>query len=184
MQARGYQGLRIKDVLKKANCTQGGLYHHFKNKEELGIAVIDEVIMARLQTTWLETLGRHDNPVDGVNEALVKMAEQYEMNMITLGCPINNLAQEMSPINEKFRTHINHLFHLWHKALMDLLQRGINSGMIDGGHNPRAMATFILSVMEGAIGLAKNEGSIAPFIRSMDEVEKYLQCLAPAGNGQ
>ena len=46
---KGYQGLRVDGVLKKAALTKGAFYHHFSSKKELGLAVIDEV---SITCTW------------------------------------------------------------------------------------------------------------------------------------
>ena len=96
-----------------------------------------------------------------------------------LGCPLNNLAQEMSPINEEFRVHINKIFHEWHEALVGVLTRGIKSGNIIEDIDPLSVATFILACVEGSIGLAKNERDLSPIIRTTDEIDRYLGALQP-----
>lgn len=35
---KGYQGLRVDEVLNKTGFTKGAFYHHFKSKKELGHA--------------------------------------------------------------------------------------------------------------------------------------------------
>jgi AcrR family transcriptional regulator len=175
----GFQGMRVDAVLDKTSLTKGAFYHHFSSKQALGLAVVDEMIYGRIHHIWLDTMSRSSDPVTAVQEALEKAAACYGMEMLTLGCPLNNLAQEMSPINEEFRLHINRIFHEWHQAIAGLIERGIAAGKVIPHVDPQSVAAFILATLEGCIGLAKNERAIAPFVRCVDEMERYLESLRP-----
>ena len=54
--------------------------------------------------------------------------------MLTLGCPLNNLAQEMAPVDEGFRSRIETLYRDWRRGLAKALRQGQHSGSIDTGH--------------------------------------------------
>lgn len=175
----GFQGMRVDAILEKTKLTKGAFYHHFTSKQALGVAVVDELIHGKITEIWLTTLDHSSDPVNAIQDALEKAAECYGMEMLLLGCPLNNLAQEMSPINEEFRIHINKIFHEWHEALVGVLKRGIEAGRIIDEIDPESVATFILACVEGSIGLAKNERDIGPLIRTTDEIERYLVSLEP-----
>lgn len=175
----GFQGMRVDAVLDKTALTKGAFYHHFTSKQALGLAVVDEIIQGRIRRIWLDTLDSSSDPVAAIQEALEKAAECYGMEMLMLGCPLNNLAQEMSPIDEEFRLHINSIFQAWHAALVGVIERGIRAGKVIGNVDPPSVAAFILASLEGCIGLAKNERAIAPFVRCTDEMERYLETLRP-----
>ena len=175
----GFQGMRVDTILEKTSLTKGAFYHHFASKQALGVAVVDESIHGKITEIWLDTLNNSHDPVNAIQDALEKAAECYGMEMLMLGCPLNNLAQEMSPINEEFRLHINKIFHLWQEALVGVLKRGIKAGNIIDEIDPLSVATFILACVEGSIGLAKNERDLAPIIHTSDEIERYLLALQP-----
>jgi len=175
----GFQGMRVDAILEKTDLTKGAFYHHFSSKQALGIAVVDELIHGKITDIWLDTLNKSNDPISAIQDAFEKSAECYGMDILMLGCPLNNLAQEMSPINEEFRLHINKIFHHWHVALVGVLQRGIQTGNIVGDIDPQSVATFILACVEGSIGLAKNERDLAPIIRTTDEIDRYLGTLRP-----
>ena len=166
-------------MLEKTGLTKGAFYHHFSSKQALGIAVVDELIHGKITDIWLDTLDNSNDPINAIQDAFEKSAECYGMDILMLGCPLNNLAQEMSPINEEFRLHINQIFHQWHQALVGVLERGIKAGNIIKEIDPLSVATFILACVEGSIGLAKNERDLAPIIRTTDEIDRYLGTLRP-----
>lgn len=175
----GFQGMRVDAILEKTSLTKGAFYHHFTSKQALGISVLNELIHGKITDIWLDTLNNSNDPINAVQEAFEKAAECYGMEMLLLGCPLNNLAQEMSPIDEEFRVHINGIFHEWHDALVGVLKRGIKAGKIIEDIDPLSVATFILACVEGSIGLAKNERDLSPILRTTDEIERYLYALQP-----
>jgi AcrR family transcriptional regulator len=175
----GFQGMRVDAVLEKTGLTKGAFYHHFCSKQALGLAVVDEVIYGRISIIWLETLRNSDDPVNAIQDALEKAAECYGMEMLMLGCPLNNLAQEMSPIDEEFRQHISRIFQEWQQELVGVIERGIKAGRVQDGIDPLSVAAFILASTEGCIGLAKNERDLGPLVRCVDEMERYLETLRP-----
>jgi len=175
----GFQGMRVDAVLDKTGLTKGAFYHHFASKQNLGLAVVDEVIYGSINEIWVDTLAASDDPVNAIQEALEKAALCYGMEFINLGCPLNNLAQEMSPIDEEFRLHINRIFHQWRDAIVGVMQRGVLAGNVINSIDPQSVAVFVLAGLEGGIGLAKNERDLGPFVRWLDEMDRYLETLRP-----
>src|SRR5436309_903296 len=100
----GFQGGSLNQIVETAGTTKGALFHHFAGKQELGYAVVDEIIGPILEQRWLAPLAE---PKDAVAEMkrvfrhLVK--EDIRSGAYRQGCPLNNLAQEMSPLDEGFR---------------------------------------------------------------------------------
>src|SRR5438874_937215 len=90
----GFRGSDLETILGRAGVTKGALYHHFENKEALGYAVVDEVLAAILHDKWLRPLERAKNPIDALSGIFQSTPTKPEW--LPGGCPLNNLAQEMS----------------------------------------------------------------------------------------
>jgi len=123
----GFRGTDLQKILETAGVTKGALYHHFDSKEALGYAVVDELIAGVIRDRWLRPLQNAENPID----ALVGTVQSTSLNPDDLrcGCPLNNLAQEMSPVDEGFRKRLAKLFRNW--------QGGIAAAYPPvAGHNP------------------------------------------------
>src|SRR5512135_1965807 len=100
---QGFQAASIANILADTGLTKGALYHHFPTKQALGIAVVDEVIRRRIDERFCRPLHSSAKPLDALMEVLGSVAISLPPEYVTLGCPLNNLMQEMSPLDGEFK---------------------------------------------------------------------------------
>jgi AcrR family transcriptional regulator len=174
---KGFQGMRLDDVLTATELTKGALYHHFPNKRALGYAVVDEVILPIMDEMWLEPLKKAPDPMQGVIDVVEQLPEMKPPEMIEYGCPLNNLAQEMSPLDEGFRQRLDYVFRLWHDVTEEALERAKHQGTLRESVDCDETATFIMAALEGCIGIAKNAQSIERLRSCNRGLVDYLQSL-------
>jgi TetR/AcrR family transcriptional repressor of nem operon len=155
----GFQGMRLDEVLAVTGLTKGALYHHFPNKRALGYAVVDEVILPTVDALWLQPLKTAADPLEGLLAVIERLPDVKPPEMIQYGCPLNNLAQEMSPLDEGFRQRLGYILMLWHDVTEEALERARHMGCIRDDVNCDETATFVLAALEGCIGIAKNAQS-------------------------
>ncbi len=173
----GYQATSIDAILKTTGLTKGGFYHHFKSKKALGQAVIDEVLSGTFELLWVRTLEQYPDPIEGIKAVLRLVPATIGQNFAELGCPLNNLSQEMSPIDEDFRTRLNAIFHKWIDTVADALKRGQQNGCVLPGIDPQGAAIFIIAAYEGAISMTKNEQTPEIMNICASQIELYLEGL-------
>ena len=176
----GYQGMRIDQVLKNTGLKKGAMYHHFPGKQALAYAVLEERIQKRITELWIKPLENYADPLEGIHDLFVKLDKEWSEDFFNLGCPLNNLAQEMSPIDEGFRERIETFFNYWKTALSEALKRGQQQGIVDESINTDDCAIFILAAIEGALGMAKTHQSKAVYFSCSRELERYLNTLRRA----
>ena len=155
----GFHAASISRILENTSLTRGALYHHFPSKLALGYAVIDEWFAGYMQQVWFEPLAKLGDPIEIIENALHATCADHEEELIKYGCPLNNLSQEMSAVDEGFRERINHQYEIWQAALADALRRGQQDEQIKIDINADEVAIFIVASIEGCIGLAKNKQS-------------------------
>ena len=173
----GYQGMRLDEVIAVTGLTKGALYHHFSSKLTLGYAVVDEVITPIIKAVWEDNLADADDPLAMIIEIINSLPDSKPMSIVEYGCPLNNLAQEMSPLDEGFRQRLDASFTIWSTALVTALQKAKDSGSIRADINCEETATFIMAALEGCIGLAKNAQSKERLITCNRGLTDYLQSL-------
>lgn len=155
----GFQGMRLDDVIAATALTKGALYHHFPNKQALGYAVVDEIIRGFVREFWVEPLAASSTPLETMIEFLGSLDTVLGGQIVTLGCPMNNLAQEMSPLDEGFRTRLDAVYQEWKGGIRDALERAQRDGRIRAAIDCDHAATFVLAALSGCIGVAKNAQS-------------------------
>ena len=176
---RGFRAASLDAILEKSGVTKGALYHHFDNKAALGYAVLDELIRPYMQAHWLPLLAA-DDPITVAIAGLKKRRDRLKERLLAYGCPFNNLAQEMSPIDEGFRTRLHGIQSEWMNALRDALERGKTLGRVRADLHCEPAATFIVSAIEGLIGMGKAAQSTALYEQGLRGLIDYLEHLRPA----
>ncbi len=172
----GFQAASIDNILSKVSVTKGALYHHFGSKQELGYAVVDELIRQRILDRWVRSLEKAENPIDGLF-AILRTKEPHPGFDPRLGCPLNNLAQEMSPLDEGFRKRLENVFREWREGIAMALRRGQEKGQVKSDVNPSEAADFFLAALEGSVSLAKNAQDRNLFDNCKAGLARYLESL-------
>lgn len=157
----GFQAASLSKILKDTGITKGALYHHFANKLELGYAVVDEIIFAFFQQVWVDPLKKTDDPISTIQHILLSSGKRMTTEDARLGCPVNNLAQEMSPIDEGFRQRMVAIYDAWRDALEEAIERGKQAGTVRSDADARRLAILFVATLEGCMGLAKSTQSLA-----------------------
>lgn len=173
----GFQGMRVDDVLARSGAAKGSLYHHFRNKEELGYAVVDEIVRGFIESIWVAPLATTERPIDAVLAIIRDKIADFGPGMVELGCPLNNLAQEMSCLDDGFRSRLKALFDDWIESIRAAFARGRAAGNVRADVDPMEVASFIVAAIEGCVGLAKNAQDPATFFRCTRGLTGYLESL-------
>src|ERR1700685_877758 len=113
----GFQSAGIDTILAATNVTKGALYYHFENKEALGHAIIEEIVAEIPKGRWLLPLlqSKEKSPIDaliGIVQAIPARPRDVKR-----GCPLVNLTQEMSQLNEQFRMRLARILKAWQEGL-------------------------------------------------------------------
>lgn len=176
----GFQAGSLNQIVVAGGSTKGAIFHHFSGKQELGYAVMDEIIEPLLMQRWLDPLENSTDPIAELKHAFRKFVkEDIDSGSWLLGCPLNNLAQEMSPLDEGFRTRIDTLYTTWRKGLATVLANGVKTGTVRKDVAPRAVAAMLVAGQMGIWGTGKNSQNKAVMMQATDAICDYLDSLKP-----
>ncbi len=174
----GFRGASLETILRETGVTKGALYHHFGSKAKLGLAVIEEMVRPFVEANWKPVL-EEDNIIDAAISLTRRLTAERNDFALELGCPFNNLIQEMSPIDEDFRNALNAILQDWRDGLVQGLKCGQQRGEIRQDICPEATGDFIISAIEGCVGMTKASQSQAFYLNAIQGLEQYLEQLRP-----
>ncbi len=176
MHCKGFQASSVNTILAVTGLTKGAFYHHFPTKQSLGYAVLEQIKL-RIQRVWLDPLDGCDDPLSKLQELLDAASKGMVDDDVRLGCPLNNLAQELSSEDEDFRTRIAALYDFWRKNIAEALRRGQKAGHVNLAVDPLSTATFFIASLTGGRGLSKAVQSKEIFEVCSDNLGRYLESL-------
>jgi AcrR family transcriptional regulator len=176
----GFQSAGIDTILAATNVTKGALYHHFESKEALGYAIVEEVIAKLVQDRWLRPMLGNGHPID----ILIGIVRRLPVRPqdIRHSCPLLNLAQEMSPLDEQFRKRLERLFLAWQEGVATLLRKGQSQGTVRRDLNPDETASFLVAMVEGHASLAKVAQDAKVWEVGIKNIVEWLRSLRVPAN--
>ena len=163
----GYHGLGIQALLEAARTPKGSFYHHFKDKEDFALQVIDQYmrhVHAGLDDC-LEDQGRP--PLERVRRFFEMTQQSYKKDGY-LGCLLGGLGQELSGANELFRRKIEKCFSEIAKRTGDCLEEARKRGDIPAESDTRRMASLLVDCWEGAALRSRLRGNASPLTAMLD----------------
>ncbi len=176
----GFQGGSLNRIVDKARTTKGALFHHFKGKKHLGHAVVREVIDPDFKQQWSDPLANSTDPITDLKRIFRQGAKRKIADGgLVHGCPLNNLAQEMSPLDEKFRQSLEKIYVAWRETMAAAFARGIKAGKVRKDVSPPKVAAFIVAVQAGIAGTAKNAQDEQLLLQTSHALFDYLDSLKP-----
>jgi TetR/AcrR family transcriptional repressor of nem operon len=79
--------------------TKGAFFHHFASKGAFGYSLVEEVLAQMIAAQWVAPLAASDDPLETIAAEFERGAAALKAQRPILGCPLNNLAQEMNPLD-------------------------------------------------------------------------------------
>ncbi|WP_291914689.1 TetR/AcrR family transcriptional regulator [Chitinophaga sp. CB10] len=172
---QGFQATSIDDIIATTRVTKGAFFYHFKNKEEMGLAMIREVLYPGMRMAMVEPLQRGEDPVAEIY-AMMKALLLSPVFQVKYGCPAVNLIDELAPLNASFSEALGLLVIQWREAIEQCLLKGKQNGHIRKDVNCSQAGLFIVSGYSGIRNMGKILGKscYTPYLKSL---KAYLYTL-------
>jgi TetR/AcrR family transcriptional repressor of nem operon len=173
---QGYNRLGIQAVLDATNTPKGSFYHHFKDKEDFALKVIDAYINDVHSVLDGCVQDSERQPLDRIRHFFELVQQGYRQDGY-MGCLMGGLGQELSGVSEVFRLKIEWCFSSIAERLAICLEDARQHGDIPSECNVRQMADLLVDCWEGAAlrsRLRRNPGSLDAMLNF------YLGSLAVA----
>lgn len=174
---RGFTATSVEDLCKAAGVTKGAYFHHFKTKEDLGVAAA--AYWAETTSAFFENAPYHDHadPYDRLIGYVDFRKSIIEGDLAEFTCLVGTMTQEVYGLHPAIReacaaSIFGHAATLEPDIAEIMKRRGIEADW-----TPASLAAHTQAVLQGAFILAKATGDRAVARESVDHLKRYLQLL-------
>src|SRR5690606_29910297 len=105
-------------------------YYHFKNKDEMGMAIINELMKPVLTSSFIAPLQNNDNPINAIYNLMHHLLMKNDFLKVEYGCPASNFTQEMTPWNTEFSKALNDIKEQWNRIMTGAITKGKKKGLV------------------------------------------------------
>src|SRR5436190_13040134 len=151
MQVHGYHATSLDDVLRESGVGKGNFYYHFRSKEELGYAILDQIVAGFVERTLEPCFADPDGAPLGQIRCFLDRLEQAQRDRKCVGgCVMGNLASELSDVHEGFRARLATVFMAWQARVAGAPPAGKGGGGVAAARDPAAPAPLPGAAPDGA----------------------------------
>ena len=175
---KGYGSTSVADILQAADANSGSFYHAFPTKQDLLVAVLDlyhaGIGPMLLEPAWAGVA----DPIERVFALLARYRDMLVSTDCLYGCPIGSLALELHEPDPQVRERLAANFDAWTDAIARCFEEARDRFPPDV--DPRELATFALTTMEGGVMQARTHRSLDTFDASVRRLRDYVTRLTTA----
>lgn len=172
---QGYTATGIAQILEQADAKPGSLYHFFPTKEDLLIAVLESYKELLFPAVMQPVFDQVADPIERIFDVLKGYRQMLLFTEFTKGCPIGNIALELADSHSRIRTLCAENFDGWLDAIRSCLDDASNR--LPDTIDRTELASFVLSVMEGAVMQARAYRMIEPYDAAINQLRDYFNRL-------
>jgi TetR/AcrR family transcriptional regulator, transcriptional repressor for nem operon len=163
----GYNDLGIQALLTATGAPKGSFYHHFKDKEDFALQVIDQY-MGGVHAGLDACLGDTRRPPLERVRRFFELTRQHYRKEGYMGCLLGGLGQELSGVSEVFRRKIEACFSQIAVRMAACLEEARQRGDIPADSDTRGMAGVLVDCWEGAALRSRLRRDAAPLKAMLD----------------
>ena len=171
----GYNATSVDTILKKAKVPKGSMYHHFKGKKELVLAMVKERLFPKMDMFFNYEIKENSTVTDSIRFTFLTVSKNKML--ITYGCPLYRLMVELSATDKEFDALLSAKATQMQKGLASLLEQGKSRGEFNQQLNSDTFASYMLNATWGILSLSPTLCSSKSFLEQtrfiLDGLKNY-----------
>ncbi len=179
---KGYFSTSIADIVKATGLTKGGLYGHFRNKEEIWYAVYGECTRVWRRVV-LDGVREIADPLARLDRVVDNSLKNYlGAEVFAGGCFLLNSLVDLAGQAPAMSRHVLDGFYRFKELLRGWLQEADGQGLLREGLNHEEIATFLVVSLNGAAPLYAAGKDPAVWRHTRTQLRHYLNSLRRPGH--
>jgi TetR/AcrR family transcriptional repressor of nem operon len=170
---KGYEGAALSDLMRATGLEKGGIYRHFKSKQELAGDAFDHAWKIATVTRF-EGTEQIQNTVDRLKQ-IVRNFRDRRLGLVPGGCPLLNTAIDSDDGNPQLRAKARRALRSWLHRLQSIAEEGHRRGEVHSDVDSTKLATLIASTLEGSLMVSRLQRKDDPIDLACRHLEEYLE---------
>lgn len=171
----GFNNTSVDEILKESGVGKGSFYYYFESKEALGQVILERHFKRFLEEVAGQAFRTHQDPVERIFALLDLVLEKQRARSCSGGCPMGNLAAEMSDLNEDFRRTLIKGFTGWQEKIEEALTEARAKKKLIETVDVKRLSQYLVAGMQGAILMGKVWREPAILVACFEEMKEHLR---------
>jgi AcrR family transcriptional regulator len=176
---QGYAATGLAQIARQAGVLPGSLYYFFPTKADLLHATLERRKVLLHPEVLAPIWERVDDPIERVFGLLAGYRRMLEVTEFRHGCPIGNLVIEVGETHPHARALLTQNFEGWLDAVEECFAAA--RARLPEHADPRKLAVFVLTTMEGAVMLARSYRDFEAYDTAIVQLRDYVERLLAEG---
>lgn len=147
---RGYHGCSLADIMEATQLQKGGIYNHFKNKDEIALAAFENS-RDKMFKRFRSRLDKDNNPIAKLISIIDVFQSFYHDPVVMGGCPIINTAVDSLGTHPELSQKAKDAVDLLRNYVTIKVDECKNAGLLKDQLGDLDLASMIVSSLEGAL---------------------------------
>lgn len=169
----GFAGASLSELMRETGLQKGGIYNHFKNKEEIVMEAFDYSIRKHNYAVY----AAYKNKSSALHKihAIIKFYESYPFDpVIEGGCPIVNTAVDADNTNPELKMRVKNVLNSWVNNLSYLITEGQKNGEFKTGIDVEGIASYIITALQGTVVVARSFENVSYLQKIISQIIEYV----------
>ena len=171
---QGYAGSSMSDLMRVTGLQKGGIYNHFRSKDELALEAFDFAVQ-RIQQRFRGALTGKRHAIDRLLALLDVYGHFLDDPPVKGGCPLLNTAIESDDTHPALREKTQLAMDAWRSLIGHIVDKGVARGELQPTADAKTVASVLIATIEGGIMLSKLYDDPSHLERALDHLATYVQ---------
>lgn len=171
---QGYSGSSLSDIMDATGLQKGGIYNHFESKDRLALEAFDygfDLISERF-TAYIKDKRQ---PLERLLAIISFFRTYFDSPPVPGGCMLLNTAIDSDDTHPALRERARNAMDSWRNVIQRAVMKGITQEEIRPTTDANALATFLISALEGGIMMSKLYGDPIHIQQVVDQLTSYVE---------
>jgi AcrR family transcriptional regulator len=174
---KGYFNTSVSDILLATGLTKGGLYCHFRSKEDIWYAVYDKAVVIWKDAVY-DGLQKVDDPLLKIERMLENVLIRYlGQDVFQGGCFFVNMLVELSGQSAAMSRHLLRGFVGFSRVITRWLKQAEGQGLLKPAMNLQEIANFLVITLNGAATLYMSIRQMEVLNQTLSQLKFYIEQL-------